>query len=78
MEYEHLAEALLSRGEGSFKRGFDFFFESGRRMTCLDQEMNFMLVSAKITDRLSANLSYRNSPCTQGLRIPTIFDLRTT
>jgi hypothetical protein len=76
LEYDEIADALLRNGEGSFKRGFDFFFETGRRMTCLDQDLNFMLVSARLTNRTSADLGYRNSPCTPGLKVPIIFNLR--
>ena len=75
LDYEYVAEALWEKGEGSFKRGFEFFFETGKRMTCLDQEMNFMLVSARITENITANLGYRNSPCTQGLKVPVIYNL---
>jgi hypothetical protein len=76
LEYEGLAEALWTRGEGSFRRGFDFFFESGKRTTCLDQEMDFVMVSSKLTNTLSGDLGFKNSSCTPGLKIPTIFNLR--
>jgi len=77
LEYENVADALWARGEGSFRRGFDFFFESGRKTACLDQELNFTLVAAKITPGISADFGYKNSSCTPGLKIPTIFNLRT-
>lgn len=76
LEYECLAEALWSRGDGSFRRGFDFFYETGKRMTCLDQELNFTMVSAEFDKRVSGDLGYKISSCTPGLRIPTIFNLR--
>ncbi|RJP20766.1 MAG: HAD family hydrolase [Candidatus Abyssobacteria bacterium SURF_5] len=75
-EYEQVAEALWERGEGSFKRGFDFFFETGRKVSCLDQEMNFMLVSSKVTETISADLGYKNSPCNPDLKIPIMYNFR--
>ena len=75
-DYETIAETLWARGEGSFKRGFDAFFESGKRVTCLDQEFDFTLVSTQITDGIAVELGYKNSPCTAGLKIPTLFNIR--
>ena len=74
-DYETIAETLWARGEGSFKRGFDAFFESGKRVTCLDQEFDFTLVSTQITDGIAVEMGYKNSPCTPGLKIPTLFNI---
>ncbi|MBI4832032.1 MAG: hypothetical protein HY801_10875 [Candidatus Lindowbacteria bacterium] len=74
--YETIADSLWTRGDGSFKRGFDVLFESGRSTTCLDKDFNFVLVSARIDGGLMADLGYKNSPCTAGLKVPIIMNIR--
>ena len=76
LDYETIAETLWIRGQGSFKQGFEAFFGSGKRLTCLDQEFDFTLVSTEITDDIAIDMGYKNSACTAGLKIPTIFNIR--
>ena len=75
--YEEIADMLWMRGDGSFKRGFQALFEMGRRVSCLDKDFDFVLVSAEAADGIAFDMGYKNSPCTEGLRVPTILNIRT-
>ncbi|UCD57709.1 MAG: hypothetical protein JSV16_00965 [Candidatus Hydrogenedentota bacterium] len=74
--YETIAETLWTRGEGSFRRGFEAFFETGKRISCLDKDFDFMLVSATITDEVAVDMGYKNSPRTEGLKVPVVLNIR--
>jgi hypothetical protein len=74
--YETMADTLWSVGEGSFLRGFENLFKAGRRITCLDGDFNFMLVSTRIADGITVDMGYKNSPRTEGLKVPTIMNIR--
>ncbi len=74
--YEMIAEALWTLGDGSFRRGFDVLFEKGARITCLDKDFDFMLVSAEAPPGIAMDMGYKNSPCTEGLTIPIIMNIR--
>jgi hypothetical protein len=74
--YETIAEALWERGEGHFVRGFESFFETGKKVSCLEKDFDFSLVSTKIDGAASIDMGYKISPCTEGLRIPTILNIR--
>ena len=74
--YDAITEALWTRGEGDFRRGFEAIFETGRRTTCLDKDFDFSLVSAKMNANIAVDMGYKNSPCTEGLKIPTILNIR--
>jgi len=75
--YETIADTLWTRGEGSFKHGFESLFKTGIRVSCLDKDFDFLLVSAETADGISFDMGYRNSPCTEGLKVPTILNIRT-
>jgi len=76
LAYETIADTLWERGEGNFKRGFESLFEDGRRVSCLDKDFNFLLVSAQASDGIVFDMGYRNSPCTEGLKVPTILNIQ--
>jgi hypothetical protein len=73
--YETIAQALWAKGDGSFKRGFDAIFETGRKTVCLDKDFNFTLVSTELTEDIAVDMGYKISPCTDGLRVPTIINI---
>ena len=75
--YEEIAERLWELGEGNFTRGFEALFETGRRLTCLDKDFDYALVSTKITDGITVDMGYKNSPRTEGLKVPIIMNIRT-
>lgn len=74
--YELIADALWTAGKGSFRRGFEMFFNKGQRATCLDQDFDFMLVSANIAGDLIVDMGYKNSPRSEGLKVPIIMNVR--
>lgn len=74
--YETITDTLWTKGEKSFRRGFEAFFETGKRVTCLDKDFDFVLVSAEIADVIAVDMGYKNSPRTEGLKIPTILNIR--
>jgi hypothetical protein len=74
--YETIADTLWTKGESSFKRGFETFFESGKKISCLDKEFDFTLVSTRITGDIMVDMGYKNSPRTEGLKIPIIMNIR--
>lgn len=74
--YETIADVLWTHGEGSFKRGFESFFERGKKLSCLDKDFDFTLVSTTVDDGIAIDMGYKNSPCTEGLKIPTILNIR--
>lgn len=74
--YETIADTLWGTGEGDFKRGFDAFFENGKKISCLDKEFDFTLVSTRITDNIMVDMGYKNSPRTEELKIPIIMNIR--
>jgi hypothetical protein len=76
--YETITDTLWSVGEGNFGRGFEAFFSTGKKISCLDGEFNFMLVSTKITDDITAEMGYKNSPRTEGLKVPIIMNIRSS
>lgn len=76
LAYETIAERLWELGDGSFLRGFEALIDSGKRIACLDKDFEFQMVSAWITDNISVEMGYKNSPCTDGLKIPTIMNVR--
>ena len=78
LTYETMAETLWKEGEGSFTRGFEVFFESGRKISCLDKEFDFTLVSTSIADGITVDMGYKNSPREEGLKIPIIQNIRTS
>jgi hypothetical protein len=74
--YEIIADSLWAAGKNSFRLGFEKFFNSGMKISCLDKDFDFMLVSTNIAPGLVVNMGYKNSPCTEGLKIPTIMNIR--
>ncbi len=76
--YETLAEALWTTGEDNFRRGFDTLFETGARTACLDKEFDFTLVSTTAAPGIRVDMGYKNSPCTEGLKVPIIQNIRAT
>jgi hypothetical protein len=74
--YETITEALWTLGEENFRLGFDKLFETGMKTACLDQDFNFTMVSARIAAGLTVDMGYKNSPCTEGLKVPIIMNLR--
>jgi hypothetical protein len=76
LAYFTIAERLWELGECSFKRGFDELFETGRRITSLDKDFDFVLASANIPSGITIDMGYKNSPCTEGLRVPVVMNIR--
>ena len=74
--YYTIAERLWELGECSFKRGFDELFKAGRRITSLNKDFDFVLVSANIPSGITIDMGYKNSPCTEGLRVPVVMNIR--
>jgi hypothetical protein len=74
--YETITETLWTLGEENFRLGFDKLFETGAKMACLDQDFNFTMVSATIEPGIRVDLGYKNSPCTEGLKVPIIMNIR--
>ncbi len=74
--YETIAETLWTLGQKDFRRGFEELFEAGTRLTCLDKDFDFMLVSKDIAPGIVVDMGYKNSPCTEGLKIPVIMNIR--
>jgi hypothetical protein len=76
--YETIAESLWSTGEGSFRKGFDTFFKAGKKISCLDRDFDYTMVSTKITNDTAIEMGYKNSPRTEGLKVPIIMNIRPT
>lgn len=76
LAYEAIVEKLWSLGEQDFRRGFDELFNGGTMTTCLDREFNFTMVSTNISNGVVVDMGYKNSPCTEGLKIPVIMNIR--
>lgn len=76
LAYETIAETLWSLGNESFRRGFDKLFETGARTACLDKDFDFTLVSTNVAAGIVVDMGYKNSPCTEGLKIPIIMNIR--
>jgi hypothetical protein len=74
--YEKVVESLWTAGDGDFKKGFTSFYERGRSIACLDKDFNFMLVSTRLCEGVVVDMGYKNSACTEGLKIPTILNIR--
>jgi hypothetical protein len=74
--YETIAETLWTLGQNDFRRGFEELFETGTRITCLDKDFDFMLVSKDIAPGVVFDMGYKNSPCTEGLKVPVIMNIR--
>ena len=74
--YETIAEALWSAGENDFRRGFEKFYAEGNRATCLDKDFDFTMVSSRVAPGVFVDMGYKYSPCTAGLRIPIIMNIR--
>jgi hypothetical protein len=75
--YEAIVDKLWTMGEENFKEGFDRFFASGTSATCLDQEFDFTMVSTNVSPGVVVDMGYKNSPCTEGLKVPIIMNIRT-
>lgn len=76
--YETIAETLWTLGKNNFRRGFDKLFETGTRTTCLDKDFDFMLVSSVLAPGIVVDMGYKRSPCTEGLTVPIIMNIRHT
>jgi hypothetical protein len=76
LAYEGIVEKLWTLGEQDFRRGFDELFETGMKTACLDREFDFTMVSTNVTDGVVVDMGYKNSPCTEGLKIPIIMNIR--
>jgi hypothetical protein len=74
--YEIIADTLWSAGDGSFRRGFDAFFKKGKKISCLDRDFDFTLVSTKLANGIVADMGYKNSPRTEGLKVPVLMNIR--
>lgn len=74
--YEKIVERLWDAGAGDFTKGFEALIGTGKRTTCLDKDFDFVLVSAKIGADIIVDMGYKNSPCTDGLKVPTIMNIR--
>ena len=76
--YESIAETLWTMGRENFRHGFDELIATGTKVSCLDKDFDFTLVSTNVAPGVVVDMGYRNSPCTEGLKIPTIMNIRAT
>ncbi len=74
--YETITETLWTLGEENFRLGFDKLLETGTKTACLDQDFNFTMVSTRVAPGIAVDMGYKNSPCTEGLKIPIIMNIR--
>lgn len=74
--YETIAETLWTMGDNNFRRGFDKLSETGIKMACLDKDFDFTLISTNVASGIVVDMGYKNSPCTEGLKIPIIMNIR--
>ena len=74
--YEAIVDKLWILGEEDFRRGFDELFKTGASAACLDQDFDFTMVSTNVAPGVVVDMGYKNSPCTEGLKIPIIMNIR--